>query len=70
MSYDALDLREQAVARAQWNERMTALRDSLDLAAEFGAAGQGWIDADENGDVVERSLQQVAPKRVPRRRTS
>jgi hypothetical protein len=65
-SYDALNVREQAIVRAEWNERMTALREGLDLAAEFTAAGQGWVEADEEGKVVERSPR--APrKRTPRR---
>jgi hypothetical protein len=65
-SYDALNVREQAIVRAEWNERMTALREGMDLAAEFSAAGQGWVEADADGKVVERSPQ--APrKRSPRR---
>jgi hypothetical protein len=66
-SYDALNVREQAIVRAEWNERMTALRDSLNLAAEFSAAGQGWVEADEDGNVVERSPRQAPRKRAPRR---
>ena len=69
-SYDALNVREQAVVRAEWNERMTALREGLDLAAEFSAAGQDWVEADKDGKVVERSPQQAARKRAPRRRAS
>jgi hypothetical protein len=69
-SYDALNLREQAVVRAEWNERMTALREGLDLAAEFSAAGQDWVEADKDGKVVKRSPQQAARKRAPRRRAS
>jgi hypothetical protein len=69
-SYDALNVREQAVVRAEWNERMTALREGLDLAAEFSAAGQDWVEADKDGKVVERSSQQAARKRAPRRRAS
>ncbi|MDT7549978.1 MAG: hypothetical protein QOE84_2372 [Actinomycetota bacterium] len=69
-SYDALNVREQAVVRAEWNERMTALREGLDLAAEFSAAGQDWVEADKDGKVVKRSPQQAARKRAPRRRAS
>jgi hypothetical protein len=69
-SYDALNVREQAVVRAEWNERMTALREGLDLAAEFSAAGQDWVEADKDGKVVERSPQPAARKRAPRRRAS
>jgi hypothetical protein len=62
-SYDALNVREQAIVRAEWNERMSALRAGLDLAAEFTAGGHGWVEADETGTVVES-------KRVRRRRAS
>ena len=65
-AYDALNVREQAIVRAEWNERMTALREGLDLAAEFSAAGQGWVEADEGGNVVEQAPKAVR-KRAPRR---
>ena len=65
-SYDALNVREQAIVRAEWNERMTALREGLDLATEFSAAGEGWVEADEHGRVVERAPV-PARKRAPRR---
>jgi hypothetical protein len=66
-SYDALNVREQAIVRAEWNERMTTLREGLDLAAEFSAAGQGWVEADEAGNAVERSPRAPSRKRAPRR---
>src|SRR5690348_16868505 len=66
-SYDALNVREQAIVRAEWTERMTALREGLDLAAEFSAAGEGWVEADEHGRVVERAPVAPARKRAPRR---
>jgi hypothetical protein len=66
-SYDALNVREQAIVRAEWTERMTALREGLDLAAEFSAAGEGWVEADEDGRVVERAPVAPARKRAPRR---
>lgn len=64
-SYDALNVREQAIARAEWNERMTSLREGLDLAAEFAAAGQSWVEADADGHVVEGKPAVKAP-RTPR----
>lgn len=53
-SYDTLNAHEQAVVRAEWDERMTQLRESLDLAGEFSAAGESWVEADEHGRAVER----------------
>jgi hypothetical protein len=53
-SYDTLDPREQAVVRAEWDSRISTERESLDLAAEFGAAGQSWVEADEQGRPVHR----------------
>ncbi|MBK5306865.1 MAG: hypothetical protein JJD92_09285 [Frankiaceae bacterium] len=66
-SYDALNVREQAIVRAEWNERMTALRETLDLAAEFSAAGQGWVEGDGEGNVVDRGRDAAPRKRSPRR---
>jgi hypothetical protein len=63
-SYDALNAREQAVVRAEWSERMTALREGLDLAAEFSAAGQPWVEADQDGNVVARKPRKRAPRRA------
>ena len=34
-SYDTLPAREQAVVRAEWDERVTATLAELDLVAEF-----------------------------------
>jgi hypothetical protein len=61
--YDALNVREQAIVRAEWNERMSALRAGLDLAAELTATGQGWVEADDAGNVVERSGKRVRQPR-------
>ena len=43
--YDRLNRAEQAAARSAWAARMTELRESLDLEAEFRATGQDWVDA-------------------------
>ena len=54
-SYDTLPAREQAVVRAEWDERITATRAELDLVAEFTAAGRSWTEVDENGDLVVKN---------------
>lgn len=54
-SYDDLSAREQAVVRAEWGERMTSLREGLDLASELAAAGESWTEADADGTPVKRS---------------
>lgn len=66
-SYDDLSAREQAVVRAEWTERMSALREGLDLASEFAAAGESWTEADSDGAPVTRSAA-ARPRR--RRRTA
>lgn len=66
-SYDELNAREQALLRAEWTERMTALRENLDLEAEFTAAGESWTDADVRGAVVERSAPDASQQRSRRR---
>lgn len=56
-SYDALSEREQAVVRAEWDERIADRRAALNLAAEFTAAGDSWSDADDDGNLVTRGQQ-------------
>lgn len=56
-SYDDLDPKEQAVVRAEWAERMTALHSGLDLETRFMSEGRNWVELDNDGVVVER----VAP---------
>jgi len=53
-SYDTLSAKEQAVVRAEWSARMDTLREALDLAQQFGAAGRTWVELDDDGTVVER----------------
>jgi ParD-like antitoxin of type II bacterial toxin-antitoxin system len=53
-SYDDIGAREQAVVRAEWDERMTELRTGLNLEEEFTAAGDTWVEADAQGRTVER----------------
>lgn len=51
-SYDSLGEQEQAIVREEWADRMTALRDRLDYAAQFTAAGESYSEADENGNLI------------------
>lgn len=60
-SYDRLDAYEQAVVRAEWDERMTAARERLDFSAELAAAGESWVEADEQGRTVHRHATPAAP---------
>lgn len=56
-SYDDLGAREQAVVRAEWDERMTEMRTSLNFEEEFTADGDTWVEADAQGRIVERDGQ-------------
>lgn len=53
-SYDKLSVKEQAVVRAEWAVRMDTLREALNLAEQFAAAGRSWVELDDAGKVVER----------------
>jgi len=59
-SYDSLSPKERAVVRAEWSGRMDALREALDLAQQFAAAGRTWVEVDEDGAVVERKAGKAA----------
>jgi len=67
-SYDKLNVRDQAVVRAEWDERIADAQHSLDLEAEFTEAGQDWVEADTEGNTVLREPALVA-KSTRRRRT-
>jgi len=55
--YDGLDPEERALARGLWQERMKSYRDALDLVARFREQGRRtWVELDEVGQVVERTL--------------
>jgi hypothetical protein len=58
------DIAEVLAGRASYD----ALREGLDLAAEFAAAGESWTEADAAGAPVERSGAAARPRR--RRRTA
>lgn len=51
-SYDTLNPREQAVVRAEWEERMTALREGLNFEAELSAIGEPYSELGSHGHVV------------------
>jgi hypothetical protein len=53
-SYDELSGEEQAIVRAQWGERMVALKADLDFAEEFAREGLSYVELDAAGKVVRR----------------
>ena len=64
-SYDDIGAREQAVVRAEWDQRMAELRTGLNLKDEFTAAGDTWAEADAQGRTVERGGQGAAAATSP-----
>lgn len=51
---------DQAAVRVEWDERLDAERESLDLAAAFAAEGRRqWVDADQHGNPVEVVLDEA-----------
>jgi hypothetical protein len=55
-SYDALQEREQAIVRGTWDEQIADRLASLDLEKQFKAAGVGWTEADDDGNLVMRGV--------------
>jgi hypothetical protein len=53
--YDNLDVNEQAVVRAEWNERVAARLRELDYATEFAAAERSYSEVDGRGNAVRRT---------------
>lgn len=62
-SYDSLGAREQAVVRAEWDERIASAREELNFEAEFIDAGETWVESDAEGRTVVRTPESAAPKR-------
>src|SRR5450631_2411776 len=54
--YDRLTAEEQAVVRAEWSERIDARIGSLDLARSFAAEDRSFVELDDDGRVVRRSV--------------
>lgn len=54
-SYDDLTPREQAVVRAEWSDRIDEMREGLNLARDLAAAGQPWVELNDDGEVVQRA---------------
>ena len=52
--YDSLGTDAQAVVRALWAEKMTALANALDLETSFADEGRPYVELDEGGAVVRR----------------
>ncbi len=52
IQYDQLTVREQAVVRAEWTERIAERREGLNLADEFRHAGRSYVELDDDGNVV------------------
>jgi len=51
-SYDVLREREQAIVRAEWDERLKTSLATANLENRFRAAGQPYAEADAEGNVV------------------
>ena len=55
-SYDRLTAEEQAVVRAEWSERIDARIAALDLARSLAAEDRSFVELDDDGRVVRRSV--------------
>lgn len=64
-SYDDLDARSQAAVRAEWDARIEARREALNLAERFAAEGRSWVEAGPDGATVRHP---AAGERPPQRR--
>lgn len=61
--YDDLGAEEQAIVRAEWEERLEARRAGLDLTRKFAEADRSYVELDDRGEVVVRSPAKKRPKR-------
>ena len=49
--YDALNVQEQAIVRATWDETIAATLAELDLSVAFAAEGHRYAELDEHGQL-------------------
>ncbi len=54
-AYTALAEQEQAIVRAEWDDRIAEGIAALDFEAEFTAAGDTWVIGDGRGSAVIRN---------------
>lgn len=59
-AYDSLGTEEQAIVRAYWSEKMSALLDVLRLDRDFAAEVRPYVELDEHGVVVRREPSRVS----------
>lgn len=52
ITYDNLNVPDQAVVRASWDEEMAERRSKLNYAERFAREGSSWSEADEHGNVI------------------
>jgi alkylhydroperoxidase family enzyme len=50
-SYDALNVQEQAVVRATWDEQLAATLATLDLSEAFATEGHRYAELDAHGQL-------------------
>lgn len=65
-SYDRLNVQEQAIVRATWNERIEQTRQALRLDRSLPAQGREVVELDSEGKVAvrrPRAVRLVRPKR-------
>lgn len=74
-SYDDLDAKSQAAVRAEWDARIEARREALNLAERFAAEGRSWVEAGPDGTTVRQpaagkkaAAKKAAAKKAPARR--
>ena len=54
-SYDDLDAKAQALVRAEWDARIEARREALNLAERFTAEGRSWVELGPRGATVRHA---------------
>lgn len=64
-SYDDLDPKAQATVRAEWDARIEARREALNLADRFAAEGRSWVEASPDGTIVRRPAGERSRRRRP-----
>jgi hypothetical protein len=60
MPYDNAEQKEQAMIRAEWDQRIAARLSTLDLSDLLDESPGGWVEADQRGNLIDHRRKPVA----------
>lgn len=66
-TFDSLSVTDQAMVRANWDERVAERLATLDFAEEFAREGTEWSEADDRGVVTVHGVDESSAPGAPKK---